>query len=157
MTDNRLKYADKISLERIELMHPKYRSLLREQYLDVNMFLPHGVRLRITQTLRTNKEQDDLYSQGRTRSGKIVTNAKGGQSIHNYGLAFDFVILLNEKNASWSVDKNWMTVVNYFKKQGWHWGGDFKTFKDNPHFEVSGMSWRDLQNKNKDKDGYPIL
>ena len=78
---------DKITLDRIELMHPTIREQLKKDYLEINKNLPKGVRLRFTQTLRTIKEQDDLYAQGRTKKGKIVTNAKGGQSIHNYGLA----------------------------------------------------------------------
>ena len=78
---------DKITLDRIELMHPTIREQLKKDYLEINKNLPKGVRLRFTQTLRTIKEQDDLYAQGRTKKGKIVTNAKGGQSIHNFGLA----------------------------------------------------------------------
>ena len=100
---------DKITLDRIELMHPTIREQLKKDYLEINKNLPKGVRLRFTQTLRTNKEQDDLYAQGRTKKGKIVTNAKGGQSIHNFGLAFDIVILLDKDNngsfesVSWEV------------------------------------------------------
>src|SRR5690606_35479001 len=111
--------------------------------------LAKGIRLRFAQGLRTIAEQDALYAQGRTKPGSIVTNAKGGQSVHNYGLAFDIVILYDkDKNgtfetASWSrtedLDKNkkadWMEVVEYFKSKGWNWGGDWRSFKDYPHFE----------------------
>lgn len=144
-------------------MHPKLRDELKEQYLTINMRLPKGVRLRLTQTLRTFKEQSDLYEQGRSKPGNIVTNAKPGSSFHNYGLAFDIVILLDKDNngtfesVSWSLDKHWMRVVDYFKSQGWTWGGDFKSFKDNPHFEKTfGYGWRDLINKEKDGE-YPII
>ncbi|MFK5283429.1 M15 family metallopeptidase, partial [Lacticaseibacillus paracasei] len=77
------------------------REALKHIYININNQLPKGVRLRFTHTLRTIEEQNYLYSQGRIRSGSIVTNAKGGQSIHNYGLAFDIVILLDEdKNGN---------------------------------------------------------
>ena len=155
---------DKITLDRIELMHPTIREQLKKDYLEINKNLPKGVRLRFTQTLRTIKEQDDLYAQGRTKKGKIVTNAKGGQSIHNYGLAFDIVILLDKDNngtfesVSWEVDRYWKRVVDFFKSKGWTWGGDFKTLYDAPHFEYTqGKTWKYYSKLPKDKNGYVIL
>jgi peptidoglycan L-alanyl-D-glutamate endopeptidase CwlK len=154
--------ADKITLDRIELLHPKVRKEVYDAYMYVNeKLLPKGVRLRFAYTLRTNKEQSDLYAQGRTvlfdrfgkRLGK-VTNANAGQSIHNYGLAFDIVILFDRNNdgvfetASWNVDGYWMKVINYFKSIGWSWGGDWNSFKDYPHMEKTfGHTWRTLKDK----------
>lgn len=43
----------------------------------------------VTEGYRSGARQDQLYAQGRTRPGEIVTNAKAGQSAHNYGLAVD--------------------------------------------------------------------
>ena len=86
------------------------------------------------------------------------TNAKG-QSIHNYGLAFDIVILLDKDNngtfetASFKVDKYWLQVAEFFKSKGFVWGGDWKTFKDYPHFEVKGYTWQQLQGKQTFIDG----
>lgn len=161
MEDRRLQWADKITLDRIKLMHPKLRDELLEQYLEINTKLAKGIRLRFSQTLRTNSEQDAIYAQGRTKPGKIVTNAKGGQSIHNYGLAFDIVILYDPTltgkftEASWDekkdFDKNgkadWFEVVNYFKSKGWSWGGDFKSIYDSPHFEktFNYKDWKPLK------------
>ena len=59
-----------------------------------------GIRLLVTHTHRTFEEQDALYAQGRTAEGKIVTNAKGGETPHNYRLAFD-VIPLDETGKPW--------------------------------------------------------
>lgn len=139
--DKRLNFADKVSLERINKLHPILRNEVKDLYLTINYNLPKGIRLRISQGLRTISEQDALYAQGRTTKGKIVTNAKGGQSWHNYGLAFDFVLLYDKdlngtfETASWDENKYWMEVVNHFKKHGYKWGGDFRTIKDSPHFE----------------------
>ena len=65
------------------------------------------IQLRVTQGLRTIAEQDELYAQGRTKPGKIVTNAKGGKSNHNSGLAIDVCIVncdgspdLNKKSSA---------------------------------------------------------
>jgi len=141
MEDKRLQWADSITLNRIDLMHPILRDELRNQYLEINTQLPKGVRLRFTHTLRTFEEQSELYAQGRTKAGKIVTNADAGRSWHNYAMAMDIVILYDKDNngtfetASWDEDKYFMTVVNYFKSKGWFWGGDFRSFKDSPHFE----------------------
>jgi len=108
-----------------------------------------GSKVLITQSLRTIAEQNALYSQGRTIKGKIVTNAKGGQSVHNYGLAVDFCLVKDGK-AFWDEKhKDWLKVVAIFKKNGFTWGGDWKTFKDYPHFEWGNKyypnGWRDLQ------------
>lgn len=160
--DKRLQWADKITLDRINLMHPILRKEVLEQYLTINTALPKGVRLRFSQTLRTFKEQDELYAQGRTKKGAIVTNAKGGQSIHNYGLAFDIVMLYDKdlngtfETASWQENAHWKKVVAFFKSNGWNWGGDFKSLRDSPHFEKTfGHTWKTLQNKVNKGEVYP--
>lgn len=156
---------DQITIDRIKKMHPKLRCELLDQYLHANnKLLPEGVRLRFAYTLRTIAEQDALYSQGRTKPGKIVTNAKGGQSMHNYGLAFDIVILFDKygdgkfETASYAIDKHWMAVTKYFKSKGWEWGGDWDRFKDAPHFQKAfGMNVVKLRGLKKDAEGYPIF
>jgi peptidoglycan L-alanyl-D-glutamate endopeptidase CwlK len=125
------------------------------------------VRLRFTHTYRSIEEQNALYAQGRTIKGNIVTNAKGGESYHNYGLAFDIAILLdNDKNGtfesiSYLQNEDLLNVVIYFKSKGWTWGGDFKTFKDKPHFQKTfGNSISDLKIKKTFIDNgkkYPAL
>lgn len=88
-----------------------------------------GIELRITSGLRSWDDQTKLYNQGRLTEGKIVTNAKAGDSMHNYGLAFDVVPV--EGYSS----KNWGKIGEIGKKLGLTWGGDWK-FKDMPHFEL---------------------
>ncbi len=109
---------------------------------------------RFAYTLRTNQEQNDLYAIGRTKPGKKVTNAKGGQSYHNYGMAVDIVLIIDGKTASWDTKgdfdndgkSDWQEVVAIFKRYGWEWGGDWK-FTDYPHFQKTfGLSIADLQN-----------
>jgi hypothetical protein len=101
-----------------------------------------GISLRVTQALRTKEEQDELYAQGRTKPGGKVTNAKGGYSYHNYGLAFD-ICEIKDGKAIWDI--NYELIVPYAKELGFEWGGDFKSFKDKPHFQKSyGYSIGDL-------------
>ena len=89
---------------------------------------------------RTWKEQDALYAQGRTKPGKIVTNAKGGQSNHNFGAAGDFGVFKDGKYLDDSkpaiADKIHREVGKIAKEHGIEWGGDWKTSKDYPHFEA---------------------
>jgi len=138
--------SDKITLERIKTAHPLIREELNGLYLEINNELPKGVRLRFSHVHRTNKEQDELY-----KKRPKVTNAKGGQSIHNYGLAFDIVILFDLdgngtfETASWKQDEYFAKVVSFFKSHGYTWGGDWTSFKDNPHFQKDfGCTWRTL-------------
>jgi peptidoglycan L-alanyl-D-glutamate endopeptidase CwlK len=139
--------------------------------------------LRLAYTERTFAEQDALYAQGRTklfdangkRLGK-VTNAKGGQSIHNYGLAWDIVLLIDKdgngtyESASWDMNTDfdgdktpdWTEAVCVFKGIGAEWGGSWQTFKDYPHFQIDfGYSWQELLALKKagkvDKDGFVIF
>ena len=79
---------DKLTIERIKTMHPTLRTKLLKDYTDANNLLGKGVRLRFSYTLRTFAEQDALFLKR-----PKVKNAKGGQSYHNYGLAFDIVML----------------------------------------------------------------
>lgn len=105
-----------------------------------------GINIIITQGLRTIEEQNELYAQGRTKTGKIVTNARGGYSYHNFGLAFDFAVLNADGSVNWNVDEKWKRVGQLGKSLGLEWGGDWKDFKDYPHFQMTfGLSLSDLR------------
>jgi peptidoglycan L-alanyl-D-glutamate endopeptidase CwlK len=99
----------------------------------INLAKNEGVEILVTSTLRTFEEQAELYAIGRTKPGKIVTNAKPGQSWHNFGLVFDVVPLVNGKTI-WD-SPFWKRIGELGKSVGLTWGGDFKSFKDKPHFE----------------------
>ena len=92
------------------------------------------VQLRMTQARRTFAEQDALYEQGRTKPGGIVTNAKGGESYHNYGLAFDVVIMDDGKRPNWSALSPEAAQIAI--DLGFEWGGNWRRFKDYPHFQM---------------------
>jgi peptidoglycan L-alanyl-D-glutamate endopeptidase CwlK len=164
---------DKITLERINLVHPDLRSEVLEIYEEISSRLTGNVRCRFSHTLRTIAEQDALFAIGRTKPGKKVTNARGGQSFHNYGLAIDIVLLIDRdqngtyETASWDSkldsdgDKtsDWAECVSVFKMHGWEWGGDWKSFKDLPHFQKTfGFTTPQLMKMKKiEGSSYPIL
>ena len=159
---------DEKTLERINLLHPKIRAEVSIIYDEIVTALSGKAICRFAYTLRTFAEQDALYAQGRTKPGAKITNAKGGQSYHNYGLAIDIVLLIGSA-ASWDTKSDfdgdgksdWQEVVSIFKRHGWEWGGDWK-FTDMPHFQKTlGKSIADLQQLVKlnkvDKDGFVLI
>lgn len=107
-----------------------------------------GHAVRIVEGFRTLEKQTQLYNQGRTTPGSIVTNAKAGESFHNYGVAVDFVFRKEGYNAT---QKQWEMLGRVGKAQGFEWGGDWKQFVDRPHFELRlGYSLSDFQNNRID-------
>lgn len=146
---------DKITIERIKEAHPRLRDKMLEDYIAANNLLGKGSRLRFAYVFRSNELQDKLFNQR-----PKVTSAKGGQSIHNYGLAFDIVMLYDNdgngtfEEASYSMIKDfdkdsiadWKEVTNYFKSKGWECGADWKNFIDPPHFQMTfGFDWKTLK------------
>lgn len=93
-------------------------------------------------TFRSNDEQNALYNIGRTVKGSIVTNAKGGQSPHNFNpsLAFDIAFIGLNKKLSW--DKKYFKMfADLIVSEQVEWGGSWK-FTDAPHFELKG--WKNM-------------
>lgn len=136
------KTWDYHSDRRINTLHPLVRAKAKEFVIRAEKEL--GIKLRVVSALRTWAEQEELYAKGRTKSGKIVTNAKAGRSLHNYGLAIDVVEIKGGK-AIWN-NSNWKKIADLGKSIGFEWGGDWKSFKDKPHFEMKfGRSISELQ------------
>lgn len=91
----------------------------------------HGINIKCTETYRSQARQDYLYSQGRTRPGKVVTNAK--TSIHTSRKAFD--VCINERGNEYNQALlNKVGIIGV--KLGLEWGGNWSTFKDSPHFQM---------------------
>jgi peptidoglycan L-alanyl-D-glutamate endopeptidase CwlK len=129
-------------------LDPRLQPLCRE---FLSLCQSKGVDAFITQTYRSDIEQDAAYAQGRTAPGKIVTNARGGESPHNCvdvtgnpaARAFDFAIKLPEGNLDWDAsDKAWQTALATGIQLGLISGTSFKTLKDNPHMEMA--DWKNV-------------
>lgn len=122
----------------IDKLHP-------ELQVCVNKFLEEckkqGLNVLITETLRTQAEQEALYAKGRTEPGNIVTNCKGFESPHCWGVAFDFCRNVKCKeydNKDGFFDKVGKIAKTIFDNTEYdlYWGGDFRTFVDKPHVEM---------------------
>jgi len=140
------------SIAQLQTLHPLIRAKAVDAYNEAVKATPVGIHPYITEGFRSFERSAALYAQGRTKPGDKVTNAKAGQSWHNYGLAMDFVI---QKNGvfDWTVNHNWMVCVNIFKAHGFKWGGDWKSFKDYPHLEMTfGLTTTEALKRHNNKD-----
>ena len=100
-----------------------------------------GKDIRILSGTRTYAEQDVLYRQGRNGNTlPRVTNARGGQSNHNFGLAWDIGVFENGKYLG--TDSKYKPVAPMVLPQlpELEWGGNWKSFKDFPHYQLKAVS-----------------
>ena len=138
---NRLRYA------RPQKLQPLVQ---RQAELVVRDMEKEGYKVTIFQGFRSFEEQNELYAQGRTKPGAIVTNAIGGDSFHNYGVAVDIVFTVNGR-PSWANNHPWSTLGKIGKKHGFEWGGDWVSFPDRPHLQILlGYSLEDFKGNNVD-------
>lgn len=126
------------------------KDLLPPVQVKANAFIDackkQGIDILITSTLRDIESQNALYAQGRSAPGNIVTNARGGQSFHNFACAFDFVPLVNGK-------PNWNDLALFRKcgeigeSLGLEWAGRWHSFPELAHMQYTGgLTLGDLQN-----------
>lgn len=135
-----------INSRKINDLHP----IVREKCLaHIGACNAAGIDLLVTSTYRDFDSQNALYAQGRTTSGNKVTNAKGGQSFHNWRVAYDVVPLVNGKPV-WETKgealKLWQKIGQLGKEQGLEWAGEWKSFVEYPHFQfTNGLSILDFK------------
>ncbi|WP_100012844.1 M15 family metallopeptidase [Lentibacillus sediminis] len=134
-----------------EHLHPvveENKNILLEQAADI------GIDVVITDGTRSIERQNELYAQGRTADGVIVTHAEGGESYHNYGLAIDYALRNDEGEIIWDItydgndngERDWFEVADIAKELGFEWGGDWESFTDYPHLQMDfGLSIAQLQ------------
>lgn len=115
-----------------------------------------GIQIKIISGLRTYAEQNELYARGRTQPGPKVTNARGGYSNHNFGIAFDVGVFEGSKYLGESV--KYKAVGALGMDLGLEWGGNWKTIIDEPHFQLrpewaDGMAEKELLAELRDRAG----
>jgi hypothetical protein len=132
-------------------LHPELQKKLKQL---VKQCEKEGLKIGISECLRTTKEQDDLYAQGRTKPGTIVTNCMGKtySSMHQWGVAFDFY--RNDGKGAYNTSGKFFEKVGAIGRDlGLEWGGDWKSFRDMPHFQLP--DWGSTAVKLKAKYGRP--
>lgn len=149
MWNLKIKGEKVINSRKVEDLHPIVRA--KAIQLEKRVEAELGIDLVITSTYRDDESQNALYAIGRTVKGSgvtakkpmgnKVTNAKAGQSYHNYRVAFDVVPVRHGKPV-WGTNgedgKLWQRIGAIGKEIGLEWAGDWKTFKEFPHFQYTG-------------------
>lgn len=130
-----------IASRSLEELHPIVRAKVR-QWLAA--CAREDIELLVTSTYRDFASQDALYAQGRTKPGSIVTNAKGGDSFHNWRVATDVVPLVAGKPL-WQVFLStgkmhpiWKRTGELAESCGLEWAGRWKKFKEYAHVQYTG-------------------
>ena len=129
--------ADPRSEGNIATLHPRVRPFARAL---IEKAAGQGIVIKVISAMRTYAEQDDLFAQGRTKPGKIVTNARGGFSNHNFGIAFDVGVFEGGKYLDDS--PKYKAAGALGTDLGLEWGGNWKTIQDEPHFQLR-PDWAD--------------
>lgn len=132
------KTADSRSEGNIATLHPRVKPFARAL---IEKSAGQGLIIKVISAMRTFAEQDVLFAKGRTTPGPKVTNARGGFSNHNFGLAFDIGIFTGSTDPEKA--KNFVSSSPAYKAigalgtdLGLEWGGNWKNFKDEPHFQL---------------------
>lgn len=136
--------VDGRSEKAIAALQPEVRPYARSLVLKAASM---GITIKVISGLRTYEEQNELFAQGRTKSGRIVTNARGGFSNHNFGIAFDVGVF--DGSSYIPESPRYKAVGALGIDLGLDWGGNWKTIKDEPHFQLrprwaSDMAERDM-------------
>ncbi len=132
------KTADSRSEKNIATLLPRVRPFARAL---IEKVANQGIIIKVTSGTRSFAEQDELFAQGRTKPGKIVTKARGGFSNHNFGIAFDVTIFkgsTNPEKATTPVFESpvYKAIGALGTELGLEWGGNWKTIVDEPHFQL---------------------
>lgn len=135
-----------VNSRQISDLHPKVQTLCKR---FIEMCKTKGIDVIITSTYRDFASQDALFAQGRTKPGKKVTNARAGQSYHNFRCAFDFVPIVNGK-AVWNDTGLFTQCGEIAELVGLEWAGRWTRFKEMAHCQYTGgLTLKDLQEGKK--------
>jgi peptidoglycan L-alanyl-D-glutamate endopeptidase CwlK len=138
-----------ITIEEEEAVIALLRPVLARRAYELKQLCKEaGFVIQIVRGLRTIEEQDEFYTQGRTRPGEIITMVQGGYSFHNFGVAFDIRPVEQDEEQK----KLLYTKAGPLgEKLGLEWGGSWKDFIDMPHFQyTAGYSVEDFRLKKVD-------
>ena len=123
------------SEEVIATLEPVVQPYARALYFKAR---ENGITINVISGLRSFEQQDAIYAQGRTLPGPVVSNARAGHSVHNFGLAFDVGVFAGRRYLPDS--PAYKAVGALGMELGLEWGGNWKTPVDQPHFQLR-PSW----------------
>lgn len=143
--------TDPVSDKKLEYVYPELA--LRWRAVRVAMWNAHNLQIRVTAGTRSYMNQNELYAIGRKKEHnewkiveprKVITNAQGGFSYHNFGLAVDSCFMGDdpylERRSKKDQELLWKDFGTMARGVGMVWGGDFKSIPDRPHCELPYLS-----------------
>lgn len=105
-----LELAGKVTEQKLATLHPATRNKVLAWLGECSA---EGLLIYVYEGFRSCERQSQLYAQGRTTKGRIVTKAGPGQSMHQYGLAVDFVPLKPHAKAAGQYEAAWNSESQY--------------------------------------------
>lgn len=134
--------VDSRSEKRIATLLPEVQPIARAL---VQKAAANGITIKVISGLRSYEEQNALYAKGRTAPGPKVTNARGGYSNHNFGIAFDIGVFSGSHYLKES--PKYKAVGAIGMDLGLEWGGNWTSIVDEPHFQLRPLWALDLLEK----------
>lgn len=131
-------------MQKIDTLDPSFREVINDIRGDFER--ETGYALGVVSARRTIAEQDAIYQESHDGDGigDGVTNAKGGQSAHNFGLGVDVCPMKSPKEPWWDAPKwLWDKLGELVEAHSLTWGGNFKKLHDVPHIE--DPRWKQVQ------------
>jgi peptidoglycan L-alanyl-D-glutamate endopeptidase CwlK len=145
---------DERSAKNIATLKPEVRPLAEKL---IETAVAQGITAKVISGYRSYAEQDALYAQGRSKPGQIVTKARGGYSWHNFGLAFDIGIFSADGKKYYGESPSYAVVGKIGESLGLEWGGSWKGFVDEPHFQYNPKGYTMAQLREKQSAGKDLF
>jgi hypothetical protein len=143
-----MKASDKSSRDP-SVLHPELLKRMELLFMAYRTRYPDAKQPFLSQTVRSYGDQSRDFAIGRTTGtkGKFVTQAKPGQSLHNYipALAFDVFFKNADGSACWD-EELYSNLGHLASSVGLEWGGTWK-HKDTPHFQPPNYTY-EMASKN---------
>jgi len=128
----------------IATLEPKAQEAARRWLLAC---LEAGLRIKIIDGSRSYEEQNALYAKGRSLPGPVVTNARGGYSWHNFGVAWDFGIF-GPSGEYIDDGPDYTRAGQIAESQGLEWGGRWTSIVDRPHVQLkTGLTLAEMRDR----------
>jgi peptidoglycan L-alanyl-D-glutamate endopeptidase CwlK len=150
--------VDKRSEKNIATLLPEVQPIARAL---VQKAAANGITIKIISGRRTYDQQNKLYAKGRTLPGEKATNARGGYSNHNFGIAFDIGVFSGSRYLGDS--SRYKAVGALGMDLGLEWGGNWTSMVDQPHFQLRPAWGKDLVERKlltalrkRDRDDLPV-
>ena len=141
-----MKFDDRTERNIATLIEPAQKLARLFMEAAIAVMAPHGITVKIISGTRSYAEQDALYAKGRTTPGPKVTNARGGYSNHNFGIAWDIGLFQGSKYLEES--KHYATLGPIGERLGLEWGGRWKSITDEPHYQLrTGMTLAEMRER----------